>query len=219
MIKLSQRLKLVASFVPDNSCVIDVGCDHAHLGIFLCEAKENIKVLESDVNPNPLKIAKENIRAYQMEDKIEVVLKDGINDLENFIDTVIVSGMGGILMSEIINNKENLGNVKTLILSPNNEFQTVRATLKKIGFKIEEEKLITEKKQTYLVIKAVKGKGRYDNFFGTLKNNDIETIFYYTKILNENTRILKRIPKTKVIKIIKLKKENRRIKNFLEKRP
>ena len=210
---------MVASFVNDDSYVIDVGCDHAHLGIFLCENRKNIKVIESDVNPNPLKIARDNIKKYHFENQIEVIEKDGINDLDKKIDTVVISGMGGILMSEIINNKDNLTHVKTLILSPNNEFPTVRRTLKKIGFTIQKEKLITEKKQTYLVIKAVKGNGTFDNFFGTLKNNDLENIYYYTKILNENTKILKHIPKNYIIKTIKLKRENRRIKNFLEKRP
>ena len=218
MIKISKRLQLVASFVSDNSTVIDVGCDHAHLSIYLCENKKNIKVFASDVNPNPLKKAQENIKKYHMDDKIEILLKDGINDLDKSIDTVVISGMGGILMSEIIKNKENLTHVKTLILSPNNEFPKVRETLKTIGYKIEKEKLITENNITYLVIKAIIGKEKHGNFFGTLKNNDIDTIYYYTKLATENNKILKKLPRKKILKIIKLKRENRRIKNFLEKK-
>ena len=136
MIKLSKRLQLVASFIDDNSNVIDVGCDHAHLPIYLQETKKNIKVTASDVNPNPLKIAKENIKQYGLENKIKLDLKDGINNLNKEINTVVISGMGGILISEIINNKDNLKNIKTLILSPNNEFIKVRKTLNKIGYKI-----------------------------------------------------------------------------------
>ncbi|MCI8568129.1 MAG: SAM-dependent methyltransferase, partial [Bacilli bacterium] len=33
--KINERLKLVASFVEENSNVIDVGCDHALLDIYL----------------------------------------------------------------------------------------------------------------------------------------------------------------------------------------
>jgi len=216
MIKLSKRLQLVASFIDDNSNVIDVGCDHAHLPIYLIETKKNIRVTASDVNPNPLKIAKDNIKQYNLENKIKLELKDGINNLDNNIDTVVISGMGGILISEIISNKDNLKNVKALILSPNNEFPCVRKTLNKIGFKIIKEQLITEKKQTYLVMKAVKGKMKINNFFGTLNNNDLETIYYYTKLLNTNTNILKNIPKKKIIRRIKLKIENKKIRKFLE---
>ena len=208
----------MASFVENNSYVIDVGCDHAYLPIYLMETKKNIQVTASDVNPNPLKIARENIKKYNLEGKIKVVLKDGINDLDKSIDTIIISGMGGILISEIISNKDNLKNVKTLILSPNNEFPLVRKTLNKIGYKIVKEKLITENKITYLVIKAIKGKEKTNNLFGTLNKQDLESIYYYTKLLNTNINILKKLPKEKIIKRIKLKIENKRIKNFLNKR-
>ena len=48
--KISNRLKLIASFVDDNSYVIDVGCDHALLDIFLVQTKKNIKTIASDIN-------------------------------------------------------------------------------------------------------------------------------------------------------------------------
>ena len=218
MVKLSKRLELVASMVSDNSKVIDVGCDHAYLSIYLASERKNIQIIASDVNPNPLKIAKDNVKKYQMEDKIVVKLKDGINDLESDVDTVVISGIGGILMSEIINNRNNLSHVKTLILSPNNEFEIVRKTIIKLGYKVVEEKLITDNKKTYLVLKAIIGNCRhYDYYFGILNNQDIETIYYFTKILNDNTKILKRIPYNKIIKRIKLKMINKRIKKFLEK--
>ena len=218
MIKISKRLELVASFIDDNTHIIDVGCDHAYLPIYLMETKKNIQVTGSDVNPNPLKIAKENIKKYGLEDKIKIELKDGINNLDESIDTIVISGMGGILISDIILNKDNLVNVKTLILSPNNEFILVRKTLKKIGFKIIKEKLITENKITYLVIKAIKGKSKYNPFFGTLNNKDLESIYYYTKLLNTNTNILKKLPSNKILKKLKLKIENRKIKKFLNKK-
>ena len=191
MLKLSKRLQLVVSFIDDNSNIIDVGCDHAYLAIYLAETKKNINIIASDINPNPLKIAKENIKKYHLENKIKIELKDGIN------------------------NKTNLSNIKTIILSPNNEFITVRKKLKKIGFKIIKEKLITENKQTYLVIKAIQGKNNINNYFGILDNKDLESIYYYTKILNTNTKILKNIPKKYIIKRIKLILENKKIIKFL----
>ena len=39
--KLSKRLQVVASFIPDNSSLLDVGCDHALLDIFLMQTKNN----------------------------------------------------------------------------------------------------------------------------------------------------------------------------------
>ena len=213
--KLSKRLELIASFVPDDSNIIDVGCDHAYLSIYLYQTKNNVQILATDIKENPIKAAKENLKKYGLETKIKVELKDGITNLESDIDTVIISGMGGILITDIL-KKEELTNVNTLILSPNNDFNIVRRHLKKIGYTIEKEQLITDKKITYLILKAKKGKQKFSNFFGTLKNNDLETIYYYTKILNTNTNILKKLPKKYFLKRIKIKFENYKINKFLE---
>jgi len=218
MIKISKRLELIASFIDDNSYICDVGCDHAYLPIYLMETKKNVKVIASDINPNPLKIAKDNIKKYNLEKEIKVTLADGINNIDSMVDTVIISGMGGILISNIIDNKDNLKNINTLVLSPNNEFITVRKKLKQLGFNIIKEKLITENKITYLIIKAKREKPKFNNYFGILNNNDLDTIYYYTKLLNTNTNILKKISKKNILKIIKLKLENIKIKRFLNKK-
>ena len=175
MIKLSKRLQLVASFVPDNSYLIDVGCDHAFLDIYLYNNLKNIKILATDINENPLKIAEENINKYGLKGKIKLKLQDGIINLDKEIDTIVIAGMGGILISDILSQKEYLENIKTIIVSPNNDFEIVRKTLSKIGFMIQKEALITEKKITYLVIRAKRGKRKRINyFFGTLKANNLE---------------------------------------------
>ena len=217
MIKISKRLETVASFVNDNSSVIDVGCDHAYLPIYLVENKKNIKVIASDINKNPLKIALENIKKFNLENKIKLELKDGINNLDKNVDTVIISGMGGILISDIISNKDNLSNIKTLILSPNNEFIKVRKTINKLNYKIIKEKIVIDNEKTYLIIKAIKGRQKLNKYFGILNNKDLEVIYYYTKLLNTNTNILKKLPLKHFIKRIKLKYINYRIKKYLSK--
>ena len=216
--KLSKRLERVASYVPDNSSIIDVGCDHALLDIYLYNKRKNIKIIASDINEKPLSIARENIKKYGLEDKIKVILNDGIKNIPDYIDTIVISGMGGVLISDILSDKNNLKNIKNLILCPNNDFPIVRKTLNKNGFKIIKEELLTEKNITYLIIKAIPGKVKKTNyFFGSLNNKDLEVIYYYTKLLNTNTNIFKKLPKKYLIKKIKLKIENKRIKSFLEK--
>ncbi|MBQ8891650.1 MAG: SAM-dependent methyltransferase [Bacilli bacterium] len=218
MIKLNKRLSVVASFVKDNSSVLDVGCDHAHLSIYLSQTLKNIKVTATDVNPNPLKIARENIEKYHLESIIKLKQTDGINDIDENIDIVIISGMGGILISDIINKKENLVNVSSLILSPNNEFTRVRKTLNKIHYQIVKEEIVIENKKTYLVLLAVPSSIKNNVMFGTLKNNDLNVIYYYTNLLNKNTSILKKIPHSNILRRIKIKQENKKIRKFLSKK-
>ena len=212
--KLSKRLELVASMVNDNSNIIDVGCDHAYLSIYLAKTLKNVNIIASDIKEKPLESAKENIKKYHLENKIKIELKDGITNLDSNIDTVIISGVGGILITNILNIK-CLNNVNTIILSPNNEFELVREYLKKIGYYPEVEKLITEKDITYLVIKAKKGNKYFNNLFGVLKSNDLETIYYFNKRSLNNKKIIKSLPNKYLFKKIKLIRENKKINKFL----
>ena len=216
--KISSRLERVASYVPDDSSLIDVGCDHALLDIYLYNNRNNIQIIASDINEKPLSIAKSNIKKNGLEGKIKVILNDGIKNIPSDIDTVVISGMGGILISDILKDKNNLKNIKNIVLAPNNDFPKVRKILWKNHFKIIKEELLTEKNITYLIIKAIPGKEKKNNyFFGTLNSKDLEVIYYYTKLLNTNTNIIKKLPKKYFVKKIKLKIENKRIKCFLEK--
>ena len=62
MIKISKRLEAISSLVPVNSNVIDIGCDHGLLSIYLFQKKVANKVIASDINENALNNAKENIK-------------------------------------------------------------------------------------------------------------------------------------------------------------
>ena len=74
MNKLSVRLEAVANYVDDNSKVIDIGCDHGFLSIFLAKKYDNIKIIASDINENALNNAISNINKLNLQNKIEVDL-------------------------------------------------------------------------------------------------------------------------------------------------
>ena len=71
MIKISKRLEAISSLVPIDSKIIDIGCDHGLLDIFLYQQKISKKIIASDVNENSLNNAKENIRKNKLEKIIE----------------------------------------------------------------------------------------------------------------------------------------------------
>ena len=78
---LSKRLEAVATLVDIGAKVIDVGCDHAYLDIYLTLNNDN-KCIATDINRNALSIAEANIKKYNLEDKIETKLTDGLKDLK-----------------------------------------------------------------------------------------------------------------------------------------
>ena len=130
--KINERLKRVASYVDDNSYIIDVGCDHALLDIYLVKTKNNIKTIASDISDGPLEYAYKNIEKEKMLDKIKITKRNGIDKLEKEVDTIIISGMGtSSILNIVFRKKDNLKNIKKIIISSNNDWYNLRKTFQK----------------------------------------------------------------------------------------
>ena len=56
--RLSKRLKAISEFINENDKVIDIGCDHALLDIYLKETYQDIKIIASDIHEGAIKMAK-----------------------------------------------------------------------------------------------------------------------------------------------------------------
>ena len=203
MIKISNRLKTVADFVlEDNksSRIIDVGCDHALLDIYLLENNSNLSLIASDVNKGPLDKARENIIKYSFLDKIELRLSNGISSIDSSVDTVVISGMGMDTIVEILNNdKKKLDNVEKLVISSNNKFPMLRSKIIELGFYIDKEKIIFEDGKFYIIMRFVKGKMNYsyeDIYFGPylLINKDELFYKYYNYLKEEKNKVLSNLP-------------------------
>ena len=141
MNKLSKRLKVVADYVEDNSKVIDIGCDHAFLSIYLVNNKKNVRVIASDINNNALSSAKDNVKKAKLEDKIDIRLGKGLEVVSpEEIDTVVIAGMGSNTIVGILKYaKDKLKHVKNIIIQSNTDLYFLRKNITKIGYYIEDE--------------------------------------------------------------------------------
>ena len=109
--KLSKRLTSLANLVSSSDIVADIGCDHALLDIYLIKNNILPKILVTDINPNALESGKKNILKYHLNDYINAKLSDGINNLDNDINTLIISGMGTNTICNILNNPNIVFNI------------------------------------------------------------------------------------------------------------
>ena len=209
---LNKRLETLSAFILDNEKVIDIGCDHAFLGIYLYLNRKNMKIVSSDINTGPLQRAKENLEKYHLENKIELRKGNGLEALSSDITTIIISGMGGITISDILKDINCYSNVSKLVLSPNNEFVFLRKSLKKNGFTITKEQMVEEKGKFYLISEYHKGNEKINYFFGKLDLNDKIVKDYYQNIYLKNRNILKRLSFIQKIKNYHLIRENNVIK-------
>lgn len=183
---LSKRLLTAVGMITKGNIVADVGCDHAYTSIYLC--KENIapKVIAMDVNRGPLARAKEHVEEAGLIDSISLRLSDGLEKLSpNEVDTVLLCGMGGLLMIKILSDyKEITKTVKELVLQPQSEVAQVRHFLHKEGYEIEKEHILKEDGKFYVVMRAVP-KAQVQSY-------EEECHYLYGKLLiEEKSEILK----------------------------
>ena len=214
MINISTRLEKISSLISKNSTIIDIGCDHALLDIYLYQ-KGNYKIIATDINQNALNNAKKNIKKYNLDQYIETRLGNGlevITESDN-IDTIIISGMGahtivGILKKDI--NK--LKTIKTIIIQSNTKLEFLRKEMTKLNFKIEDEIIVEYNKKVYIIIKFTKGKIKYTKkeiYFGPILLNKKPQLFVNNskKELEKLKLLLKLLPKNRVIDRYKIKRQ------------
>ena len=213
-VKLNKRLTTLSAFINDKENIIDIGCDHGLLGIYLFQNRKNIQIISSDINKEPLKKAHENLKKYNLEEKITLKLGNGLECVNNDTNTIVISGMGGLTIIEILSSIKKYPNIEKIVISPNNDFQETRKTITKLGFKIIKETIVKENNKYYLISEYQKGYEKTDYFFGKLDLNNKEIKDYFQYLYNKNTQILKNIPKKYFIKRLKIKINNTKIKNI-----
>lgn len=216
MIKLSKRLKSIALLVPPNSNVIDIGCDHGLLDIYLYQQKISKKIIASDINELALNNAKENIKKNNLENIIETRIGNGLEKVtkKDNIDTIIISGMGANTIIGIIKkNLEKLTNINTIIIQSNTKTELIRKEMIKLNYQINDEEIVKENNKIYIIIKFIKSQKKIkytkkELYFGPiiLKKNSPLFKEYQQKELKKLLIIKKMIPKNKIFKRYQLNK-------------
>jgi len=196
MNNLSKRLKEIADYVPDDVKIVDIGCDHALLDIYLYKNRKNIKIIASDVNKNALGQAKKNIIKYGLEDIIETRISNGLDNIsKDEIDAVVISGMGAHTIVGILHmNRKKLINVNNIIVQSNNHIDFLRKRIVELDYYIESEKLVKDNCIIYTIISFKKGKKRYNK----------QEVYFGPYLLKENSKLFREKNREDLEKLKKL---------------
>lgn len=162
--ELSKRLQTIASFVTDGYRLADIGTDHGYIPIYLTKKGRCPRAFAMDLNPQPLKRAKQHILEEHAQEQVQCILSDGLNQLpKGEVDSIVIAGMGGDLMMRILENGwDKLFDVKELILSPQSHWEKVRHFLHDRNFRILREAFLEEDGKYYVVLRAVFGTETYE---------------------------------------------------------
>lgn len=159
---MNKRLEACLSYLKGFSTLMDVGTDHAYLPI---EAvKQNIiqKAYAIDNKRGPLMLAEDNIEKNGLKQHITPILADGIEALRSDVDVVVIAGVGGKLIYDILNNKP-YQTVKRFILQPNNHPQLVRKLVNENNLKIVDEAIVVDQEIPYNILVLEPGEQTLSN--------------------------------------------------------
>ena len=156
MVRLGPRLKTVVSFVEKDASVIDIGCDHGYVPIYLVQNGICRHVTATDIRQGPLNSALRSAEGNMVSDKIDFILADGLKNVpHDDVDTVVIAGMGGETMIGILEGEDWLisKDVK-LILQPQSKTDELLLWLEQSGFAVRDASLAREDDILYLVLEV-----------------------------------------------------------------
>lgn len=137
--------------------IADIGTDHAYIPIAALEDNIIKRAIASDINEGPLKIAEKNVAEHGLSDKVELRPGGGISVLKpGEVDEIIIAGMGGMLIADIIKADMETAKASAMILQPMNAQYELRKFLIENGFSIIKEDISLEGFKVYnlMVVKS-----------------------------------------------------------------
>lgn len=171
-ITLSNRLNKISNFVKPYRNIVDIGTDHCLVPISLMLKKEIDYAIATDINEGPIKEAVKNVKFYKLENHIDIRQGNGlcpISENDN-LDVIIISGMGGLLITDILNTGKDILHLnKRLILQPNIHEEYVRRWLMENAYEIVLEDMVYEDGIYYEIIVGDKHPFRIDYSMKELK--------------------------------------------------
>lgn len=143
--------------VRQGSRLADIGTDHAYLTASLILDGTAPSAIAADLRKGPLENAEATVRSYGIADKVELRLSDGLTAImPEEVDDIVIAGMGGILISEILTAAPWVKNEKyKLILQPQSHDEVLREWLWNNGFQIIEEASCFDDGKTYICMSAM----------------------------------------------------------------
>lgn len=157
MLHLTPRLQTVADRVPVGARLADVGTDHAYLPTWLLLQERIPFALCTDLRPGPLNRARETVERWDVADRTELRLCDGLAGVgPEEADCIAIAGMGGETILTIL-AAAPWAREKGLVVQPMSSLADLRGGLAPLGLHIEKETLAQEGETLYVIMDLAPG--------------------------------------------------------------
>lgn len=152
--KLSTRLNTLCQCLSENKVIADIGSDHAYLCVAYILNRKGKKAYACDINQNALNQAKQTIEKYP---KISVTLQlmDGIQQLANDVEEIVIAGMGYDTICHILSNQQStLRKLDKIVIQCNKNIELMKQFLNKEKIFINRTHIVFENGIYYEILEC-----------------------------------------------------------------
>ena len=150
---LDGRLALIARLVRPGSVVADIGSDHGYLVAWLVGTDTCPHGYACDINRQPLEHSRATAERCGVADRVTALLGGGLSRLkEADADDIVIAGMGGDLIAQILGDADWQSPDKRYLLQPMTRADELRRWLCANGYCIEAEHAARARRFCYAVL-------------------------------------------------------------------
>lgn len=150
--RMKEIYALVREMTDRGAC--DVGTDHAHIPIELVSTGKLPFAIATDISLPSAKKGEKNVAENGLSDKIKTYCANGTLGVPlDGIGDIIIAGMGGELIAEIIFADERLKSPDLhFVLQPMTKQEELRVLLSENGYEIEKESCVSDGERIYFIM-------------------------------------------------------------------
>lgn len=145
------RINKLCTYLEPCESFADIGCDHGYCTRYMLKNNLCKSAVISDISEKCLDKAEKLLSAYILQGRVRAVCCDGLNKVGEDTEQVLIAGMGG---EEIVNILKNSFIPKTFVFQPMKSVRLVREYLIKQGAEITADEYFESGGKFYSVIKG-----------------------------------------------------------------
>jgi len=147
-----ERLSIAIELLSGARVVADIGCDHGRLSCALIQQNAAERCIAVDISEPSLKKAERLARQIGAESRVETRLGDGLKPLiPGEADALAILGMGGTLMTQILDTNPPLMGAEKCVLQPMRAADDIRRWLFEHGYPVLDDRVVLDAGRYYQV--------------------------------------------------------------------
>lgn len=156
----------------------DIGCDHGFVTAYLLRQRPDLSMIAGDVSEASLAKAQVLLSQAGLEGQVQTLCGDGLSVLEGqpAMDVILIAGMGGRTVLDILQRGEKYIGTAGLILQANTDVPVLREGLSKMGIGLRREAFPEAGGRRYVVMLAGRNAPVPDGFAGYLLGTAVNGI-------------------------------------------